>query len=53
MGKNKTRKMQKKAAATEREFIVKEIFAGTRKLPEILADLIYTEYCRREERYGR
>jgi hypothetical protein len=52
MKKNNNGEVCKKPV-TEREFIVKETFNGTRKLSEILADLIYSEYCRKEQKNVR
>ena len=44
----------KKAAESQKErgytriFVVKESFAGTKKLTDILADLLYSAYCKQE-----
>jgi hypothetical protein len=45
-------KYRRRAAGIEREFIIKEVFGGTRKLPDIFSALLYAEYCRREEHNG-
>jgi hypothetical protein len=53
MKKNIGKKTCKERAAIEREFIVKESYNGTRKLSDILADLLYAEYCRKEQKSAR
>jgi hypothetical protein len=39
-----------KAAAIEKEFIIKETFAGTRDLSDIVFSLIFAEYVGRESK---
>jgi hypothetical protein len=41
-------KPRKKAAAIEKEFIIKETFTGTRDLSDIVFSLIFAEYAGRE-----
>ena len=38
------------AEKTARHFIIMESYSGKRGLSDIFADLLYSEYCRREER---
>jgi len=47
---NKLIKPRKKRPALKREFIVTETFNGTRKLADLVSELIYAEYCRRLEK---
>ncbi|GHU97935.1 hypothetical protein FACS1894211_00760 [Clostridia bacterium] len=49
MKKNIGGKIRKKRAATERKFIITESYNGTHKLSEIVSDLIFAEYSRREK----
>jgi hypothetical protein len=53
MVKNESWEKRRGAAAVERTFTVTQAFNGTRKLQEILADLLYAEYCRIEQKRVR
>jgi hypothetical protein len=46
----KKRQSRKRSAVTAREFIVNETYGGTLKLPDIFSDLLYAEYCRKEQK---
>jgi hypothetical protein len=53
MGKTTNEKLSKKLnrdeTATAREFIIQESYAGKKKLSDIFADLLYSEYRRQEQ----
>jgi hypothetical protein len=52
MGKTTNEKLNKKLnrdrTATAREFVIQESYAGKKKLSDIFADLLYSEYRRQE-----
>jgi hypothetical protein len=43
------KKLNRESTATAREFIIQESYAGKKKLSDIFADLLYSEYRRQEQ----
>jgi hypothetical protein len=44
------KKVKRAADKTARRFVVREEYSGKRNLSDIFADLLYAEYCKKEER---
>jgi hypothetical protein len=44
------KRASEKATCMKTEIIVTEAYKGTKKLSDILADLLYAEYCRKEKK---